>query len=295
MKILPFILLGWGALAGPLDLGEWSAGEELRLRLNDPRQERRTTSLNWADFSTKKEGESVRVILPTRKKLRIVIDPGHGGKDLGALGHYGVMEKKLCLLLGQLVRERLQKDLAARGIAADVVMSRDRDLFLSLRDRVRFANDTGADLFLSIHGNSSEYPGVRGFEVYFLSAEATDARAKALARAENSEHVEAPLKADVLSILSDLKANQHVSESSRFAETVFRAMARTLHANGRGVRQAPFTVLFGTAMPALLVEVGYLTHREEALLLNRALYLRRLSGAISSGVIEYALTMKDLG
>jgi len=295
MKTFVLILLGTLAHAAPLDLGDWGAAEELRLRLPDAKQEQRTTSLNWSDLTPEPKAPAAKAEKVQRRKLRIVIDAGHGGKDLGAVGMYGVMEKHLCLTISRMVREHLRKELFRRGIPAEIALSRERDVFLTLRERVKFANDTGADLFVSVHGNSSEYPSVRGFEVYFLNAEASDSRARALARAENAEQLETPIKADVLSILSDVKANQHISESSRFAEVVFRAMSRSLHANGRGVRQAPFTVLHGTAMPALLVEVGYLTHWEEARWLSRAHYLKRLSNAISSGVVEYALTMKDLG
>jgi len=299
MKLLPFILLSalsaFSSTAGPLDLGDWSASDDLRLHLPDPRQERRTTSLNWADLMPEPKAEPVPSKKPAPRKFRIVVDAGHGGKDLGAVGRYGVMEKNLCLSISRMVRDRLRKEFAARKIPVEILMSRDRDVFIPLRERVHIANNAGADLFLSIHGNSSEHANVKGFEVYFLASEASDGRARALARLENSERAETPIKPDVLSILSDVKANQHISESSRFAEFVFRAMARSLHANGRGVRQAPFTVLDGTAMPALLIEVGYLTHWEEAMWLGRAPYLRRLSNAISSGVVEYALTIKDLG
>lgn len=299
MKHLPFILLSgilsFASLAGPLDLGEWGASDDLRLYLPDARQERRTTSLNWADLPTEEKAEVVVSKRPAPRKFRIVVDAGHGGKDLGAVGRYGVLEKHLCLGISRMVRDQLRREFAARKIPVEIIMSRDRDVYLTLRDRVHLANNVGADLFLSIHGNSSEHASVKGFEVYFLASEASDGRARALARVENSEIASTPIKPDVLSILSDVKANQHISESSRFAEVVFRAMSRSLHANGRGVRQAPFTVLDGTAMPALLIEVGYLTHWQEALWLGRGPYLKRLSNAISSGVVEYALTIKDLG
>lgn len=274
---------------------EWENGEDLRLSLGDQLQERRTTSVNWPDLvpTDGEKSEPAPVMVP--KRLRIVIDAGHGGKDLGSRGHFDILEKQLCLKIGWMVKARLESAFRARGIPADVILSRDRDVYLSLRDRVRIANQTGADLFVSIHANSSEFEKARGFEVYFLSAEASDAQARRVARIENAEHSETPLKSNVMSILSDLQATQHVAESSRFAEVLFQAMARNLKPNGRGVRQAPFTVLAGTTMPALLVEVGYLTNPLEAQLLRTPVYLKRLANAISTGIFEFATRVKRVG
>jgi len=280
-------------------------GEE-RPRLNDPVQELLTTSVNWTDLDPTRESfsEQRNKILDSQKSValkktqassfKVMVDAGHGGKDLGALGPYGLSEKDICLTVGQLVRQSLLRVAKKKDFPLEVQLTRRSDSFLTLRDRVQIANGSGADLFVSIHANASDSPRARGFEVYFLSAEATDAHARGVAATENNAiSASAPLKPDVLSILDDVQATRHVAESSRFAETLFRSMARTLKPNGRGVRQAPFTVLAGTLMPALLVEVGYLTNEEEAQLLMKGGYLKRVANAISYGILEFLMVIKS--
>ncbi len=272
-----------------VDFPDAASSDELRLHLSDRVQELRTTSLNWTDLPASPRDTAKPQAAPALS-VRVMIDPGHGGRDYGAHGMHGILEKSLCLHLSQLVRRQLELQGKLRDVAIDVTLTRDNDTFLPLKERARAANDWGADLFVSIHGNSADVPAAHGFEVYFLSASSTDLAAKKLARLEN-EHdgaEQAPLRADVLSILSDAQATNHVEESSRFAETVFGSVSRVFHPNGRGVRQAPFSVLSGTSMPALLIEVGYLTHRDEAKKLTKGPYLKRLAGAISNGIIEFA-------
>lgn len=270
---------------------EMSDAEELRLRLPDPSQEIRTTSLNWFDLPLKvaprHAHEDAEPLELERPPIRVVIDPGHGGRDYGARGTNGLVEKALCLKLGHLVKKQLERMGKFRDQPVEVRLTREEDRYLALRDRVKAANDWGADLFVSIHGNSADVEMARGFEVYFLSIDGTDRAARKLARLENETEPE-PIKSDVLSILSDVQATNHVNESSAFAESVFRAMASRLRANGRGVRQAPFAVLTGTTMPALLLEVGYLTHDAEARNLARLPYLKRLASGISAGILEFA-------
>lgn len=273
----------------------WDSSDEVRLPIADRVQARRTTSVNWLDLvPSSDEKKEVVMVLP-QKPLLIILDAGHGGKDLGARGHYGIIEKKLCLKIAWMVKSRLEAAFREKGILAKVILSREKDEYLSLRDRVKIANNLGADLFVSVHANSSEIEKPKGFEVYFLSAEASDAEAKRLAKIENAEPSEKPLKSKVMSILSDLQTTHHVSESSEFAEVVYQSMARSLKPNGRGVRQAPFTVLAGTSMPALLVEVGYLSHPIEAQLLKSMTYLKRLANAISRGIFDFAIRSKRVG
>jgi N-acetylmuramoyl-L-alanine amidase len=276
------------------------SGEDLRLRLGDRSQEIRTTSINWYDMvpsvphpraSETVEPESEPA--PLERKLRIVIDAGHGGRDMGAAG-YSIFEKNLCLRISRLVKGQLERSGKIHDLSLEVLLSRSTDDFVALGERVRIANDWNADIFVSIHGNASEFPRARGFEVYFLNAEASDADARSLARFENGAQGSTPLKSDVLSILSDVQVTQHVSESSRLAETIFSSLSRHVHANGRGVRQAPFKVLHGTTMPAVLVEVGYLTNYGESQKLSKPLYLKRLASAISGGIIEFATSMKKV-
>lgn len=266
--------------------------DDTRARLGDPVQDRRMTSVDWEDLAPSKQAAPS---IARSRRIRIVLDAGHGGKDLGAVGVFGMREKTLSLKIATLVKARLEKKFAESKIPHETVLTRKADIYLTLSDRVRVANAQGADLFVSIHGNHSDFSYVRGFEVYFLSASASDARAKNLASVENAETIDEGVRSDVLSILSDVQATYHVSSSSRFAEVMFRAMSRKLVANGRGVRQAPFTVLAGTHMPSLLLEVGFLSSPLESQQLSSAAYLKRLVDAISSGIMQFAATLPDIG
>lgn len=231
-------------------------------------------------------------VVTAPKPLKILVDAGHGGKDLGAQGLYGLSEKILSLRIGSLVQNELSQRLQQKNILSEVRLSRQSDLFIALKDRARLANEWRAEFFVSIHANSSPSPKPSGFEVYFLSAEASDEEAAKLATLENEGKTEQPLVSEVLSILNDVLTTRHVEESGHFAETVFGAMASALRPNKRGVRQGPFTVLAGTRMPAILIEIGYVTHPEDARNLSRSDYLKRLADAISSGIIEHVLKHK---
>lgn len=220
------------------------------------------------------------------KKLRVVIDPGHGGKDVGARGFHGVKEKEICLRVSHLIRREIERYSKLQGIPVEVKLSREFDEFIPLKERARQANVWGADLFVSIHANSSPASRARGFEVYFLSPEATDEEASKLARLEN-QAPPTPINAQVISILSDATTQYHVAESSQLAESMFSAVSQRIVSNGRAVRQAPFTVLHGTNMPAVLVEIGYVTNFEEAKNLSKDTYLKKIANAISSGIVDF--------
>lgn len=274
---------------------------ELRLHIRDPQQELRTTSVNWIDlvvsdkktisnpYASAKGADSANPLA-----LRIFIDAGHGGNDLGAPGLYGLLEKRLVLRIVHLVKQELTSFSRASEFPVVIKMSRDGDYFVPLEERVRLANEWGADVFLSIHGNSSPVGRVQGFEVYFLNPRATDVEAANLARIEN-EGENGPVKTEVQTILSDLKLNLHVKQSCDFAEKVYDEMSSRLRPSKRGVRQAPFRVLVGTAMPAVLIEVGYLTNEAEGKKLKNGLYLKRMANAISSGVIGFLMGLRGFG
>ena len=280
------------AMATPVvDAGLEQAPEsDLRLRLADEKQERRTTSLNWVDLN------AARILAPLAtpllpeeedRSIKILIDPGHGGEDRGAVGHDGLLEKEVALRLARFVRQEIVSQARRLGEGVKVRLTRDDDRFVPLHERPEIANNWEADLFVSIHLNSAPSAKVRGFEVYFLNPKSSDAEASRVARAENGGD-RAPAKSAVLSILSDVQTNVHIAESSRFAEEIYAALSQEILPNKRGVRQAPFAVLTGTEMPALLVEVGYLTHPSETLNLKRGVYLKRVASAISSGILRFA-------
>lgn len=216
-----------------------------------------------------------------------VVDPGHGGKDPGASAN-GVREKDINLAIGL----ALEKALNARGI--DVVMTRRTDVYLTLQERTDIANKEQADVFVSVHANA--LPSVKrtsGFEIY-LMALPTDKDALTLARIENRELAEeshAGQASDrrtevLLQILGDMQQNNKISESTGLAEALFAA--------GKGdgipmkrVAQAPFFVLRGAGMPAVLLETGFVTNATEAKLLAHPGYQARIAEAMAAGVAKY--------
>ena len=214
----------------------------------------------------------------------IVIDPGHGGVETGAIGPNGVQEKDLTLELARLLQARLRQSLPVR-----VVLTRDEDVTLPHDTRPAIANQNKADLFVSIHLNSSLGETAHGAETYFLSSEASDARAAAAAEAENRAATggdEDPLY-DLQLILWDLAQSHHLAESQRVATLIQQELNTTLGLRDRGVKQAPFRVLMGAAMPAVLVELGFLSNPSEAAKLEDPAYRAELVDALVRAVADY--------
>ena len=217
----------------------------------------------------------------------IVIDPGHGGHDAGAVGPSGLQEKDLSLDIARRVAGLLQEELGVR-----VVLTRARDQFVGLRERTALANRERADLFLSVHVNAAPGGAATGTETYFLSNEATDGAARRAAEYENrlisvdtGARGGAP---DVLrSILWDLAQSDFQQESSRVAESLQNSLDRALRRPSRGVKQAPFYVLGGAAMPAVLVEIGFISNPEEEQRLRDDGYRDRIARALAAGVAVY--------
>ena len=228
---------------------------------------------------------------------KVVVDPGHGGVDPGSLGRYlprGVNEKHIALAIAR----RLWDQLEARGV--EVVMTRDSDVLVDLRDRARMCKDD-CDLFLSIHVNSlNPRPGnenVGGFETYFLD----DARTAEAARVADMENealryeTESDLDVeDALSfIFKDLHTNEHLRESALLADMVQSHGARVHPGRNRGVSQARFAVLGAARRPAILVETGFASNREDAAFLSSATGQQRLAEAIAEGVLAYLRQYED--
>jgi N-acetylmuramoyl-L-alanine amidase len=194
----------------------------------------------------------------------VVVDPGHGGTEEGARGPDGLLEKDVVLSLARTVREIL----TARGYR--VVTTRDSDASVGLQDRTATANAAKADVFVSLHMNASRAATAHGTEVYYLSLDASDRSAAALAEAENkaeptvapSAETNAALR-DLDLILWDLAQNQFITASSRLAEIIQGDFNRLLGITTRGVKQAPFRVLIGVNAPAVLVEVAFISNPEE--------------------------------
>jgi N-acetylmuramoyl-L-alanine amidase len=219
-----------------------------------------------------------------RRGLRtVVIDPGHGGKESGAIGPAGSAEKEIALLLAKAVATRLEQQLGLK-----VVLTRSEDVHLELDERSALANQYKADLFLSLHLNSSLGRTAHGAETYFLSLQASDERAADSAAVENYVGGDvAPAGTDDFDLqllLWDLAQSQHLAASQRLATLIQEELNRQLDLRDRGVKQAPFVVLMGAAMPAVLVEAGFISTREEEQRLRTAEYRAELADALVRAV-----------
>lgn len=225
----------------------------------------------------------------TRRPFVVVLDAGHGGPfpHDGAHGPRGLVEKDVALAVTLRLKELLEQS------GATVVLTRESDANLPLWRRVLIANESGADLFLSIHCNSmpklKDRLITRGAETYFVSPDPTDREAKALADVENEDAAPEGRAGDPVSgILADLALGQARNDSAHLAEIVQRRLVRDAHVNNRGVRQAPFSVLAGTKMPSALVEIGFISHPIEGRMLGRDYHQRAIASALAAGVQEYA-------
>jgi N-acetylmuramoyl-L-alanine amidase len=211
----------------------------------------------------------------------IVLDPGHGGKEVGAIGAGGLMEKDLTLAICR----RLADALAAKT-GARVVLTRDDDTLVSLEQRTAIANQYKADLFLSVHLNAAVVKEARGSETYFLSLEASDELARRAAEVENASQASAA-SSDLNLILWDLAQQAYLDESSKFAQAIQEEMNAATGVSNRGVKQAPFKVLVGATMPAALVEVGFITNAEEEKKLLSTEFQALMVDAIARAVQRY--------
>ncbi|HHO75428.1 MAG TPA: N-acetylmuramoyl-L-alanine amidase, partial [Deltaproteobacteria bacterium] len=219
------------------------------------------------------------------KVSRIVIDPGHGGKDPGALGPGGIKEKDITLAIGKLLAKRLKQE------GFEVYLTRQTDVFLTLEERTTFANRKKADLFISIHVNSNVDTSVRGIETYFLNL-TTDASAIEVAARENATSSKSI--SDLQLIINDLMLNSKINESSKFADSVHKyvmSSAKNVGYRGRdlGVRQAPFYVLLGAQMPSILVELGFITNSTDLSLLRKETYQKTMVDGIAKGINNYIM------
>lgn len=216
----------------------------------------------------------------------VVIDPGHGGAETGAIGPAGTMEKELTLLVARSLSDRLTRELGVR-----VAMTRTDDADVGLDDRSAFANQNKADLFLSIHLNSTARGDARGAETYFLSLQASDQRAADAAALENlmGESAATPGsdEFDVQLMLWDLAQSRHLAASQRLATLIQEELNRQLDLPDRGVKQAPFRVLMGAAMPAVLIELGFISSAPEEQRLRDPAYRDELVATLVRAVARF--------
>ncbi|HYI10099.1 MAG TPA: N-acetylmuramoyl-L-alanine amidase [Thermoanaerobaculia bacterium] len=211
----------------------------------------------------------------------IVIDPGHGGREVGAVGPNGLMEKDITLAIAR----KLAASLAGK-VGARVVLTRDDDSVVSLDQRTALANQYKADLFLSVHLNAAVVKDAKGSETYFLSLEASDELARKAAETENAAAASDP-SSDLKLILWDLAQQAYLDESSRFAQAIQEEMNAATAVANRGVKQAPFKVLVGATMPAALVEVGFISNAEEEAKLQTDAFQDLMVDALTRAVQRY--------
>ncbi|MDR1397231.1 MAG: N-acetylmuramoyl-L-alanine amidase [Desulfarculales bacterium] len=213
----------------------------------------------------------------------VVLDPGHGGKDPGASSNK-VVEKNITLQLAKLVSAKLRQYLPE----CKVLLTRSQDVFIPLEERTAFANTKGADLFVSIHVNAAPSAKLNGIETYFLNL-ATDEDAMRVAARENAT-TQRSLN-DLQTILNDLMLNSKINESNRLARMVQREMLASVERKHKvtdlKVKQAPFYVLIGARMPAILCEVGFVTNSSERSRLTGEAYLNLLAEGIAQGIVKY--------
>ncbi|MDM8551882.1 N-acetylmuramoyl-L-alanine amidase [Desulfobacterales bacterium HSG2] len=216
---------------------------------------------------------------------RIVIDPGHGGRDGGAVGYNKrVYEKNVVLSIAKRLARKIR-----RKLGCEVIMTRTTDRFLSLEERTAIANTKNADLFISIHTNSHEDKRAYGIETYFLNL-ATDEDAVRVAARENA--TTRRNISDLEKILNDLMHNAKINESSRLAAYVQKSLCghlkrRYSKINNKGVKQAPFYVLLGAHMPSVLIETSFISNKRECKRLTDSTYQDHLCEAILRGIRKY--------
>jgi N-acetylmuramoyl-L-alanine amidase len=220
---------------------------------------------------------------------RIVIDPGHGGHDPGAMSPSGTREKDIVLQIGLKLAHKVREEL---GI--DVVMTRSTDVFIELQERTAIANKVGADLFVSIHANASLNRAANGIETYYLNLAKTE-KAAQLAAKENGTTLE---KVSMLqAVLFDLMANYKLNDSAHLANEVQKALhkkAQTGYPSVKnlGVKQGPFYVLVGATMPSILVETAFVSNERDELKLKDPLYQDLTAEGVLSGIKGYIASLK---
>lgn len=229
---------------------------------------------------TESQGQKNHQLIDT-----ICIDPGHGGTDLGAVGRAKTTEKGITLNVGKKLKNLIESKLGLR-----VVMTREKDDEVSLNTRVSRANNQKAQLFVSIHVNSSFRKAARGPETYYVSLKATDQESFRLSQKENSSFKEIEqLTADdeLKMILWNMAQTEYIKESSKLADFIQYELNILMHTRNRGVKQAPFRVLMRAAMPAVLVEIAFLSNASEEKKLMNDEFLAKVAAAIYKGISKF--------
>lgn len=216
----------------------------------------------------------------------IVIDPGHGGRDPGAIGPSGIREKDVVLDIGLKLKRLVEEQLGVK-----VIMTRSGDIFVPLEERTAIANRHKADFFISLHLNAAPHSGAIGSETYFLSREPSDKGARASAVRENTvlnlEGIGLKEQESLKATLWDMAQTFYVRESSELAELLLNELGQILKVNYRGVKSAPFFVLIGAAMPSVLVEAAFISNPTEEQRLQQEGYRQQITKALMVGITKF--------
>jgi len=239
-----------------------------------------------------RDGQSTLTRTLGLKIGRIVIDPGHGGHDTGTIGPTGLMEKDLCLdvalRLGKIIQQKLP--------GADIVYTRSDDTFIPLEERTHIANEAKADLFISIHANSSPDHGARGVETYYLNLRGSP-EAMAVAARENAVSQESIH--DLEDVVKQIARTEKLDESKELAEDVQDSLSRRIQktarpVKNRGVRKAPFVVLIGADMPSILTEISFLSNPSDEQLLKKPEHRQRVAEGLYQGMETYLQSLNSM-
>ncbi len=221
----------------------------------------------------------------TKKKV-VMLDPGHGGKDPGAISRSGKYEKDLTLKMAKETKKLLEK------AGYKVVMTRDKDVYVTLRGRIEKAHKANADLFISIHADSAKNASAKGLSIYTISEVASDKEAAALAESENKADILfgmdlSEYQPEVGNILIDFAKTYTMDQSAKYADEVVDEMAKEVTLRERAHRYAGFVVLKSPNIPSVLLELGYLSNKQEDKQLQKSAYRDKLSRALVRAVNTY--------
>lgn len=223
---------------------------------------------------------------PSRIKT-IVLDPGHGGMESGAIGRMGTKEKDLTLAIALKLKALIEK-----SMSFNVVMTRDKDIDVPIATRAATANNHKADVFISIHVNGSRRGAAQGSETFFLSLNASDEETRRLAYLENKasgieEQIDSSSQDELKMILWDMAQTAYIRQSSQLAELVQNELNELLNTRNRGIKQAPFKVLSSVAAPAVLIEVAFISNPEEERKLITEEFQAGVAEAIYRGLTRF--------
>ncbi len=245
------------------------------------------SSVDAASFASENASRSLTRALGL-KVNRIVIDAGHGGHDDGTIGPHGLLEKDVVLDIALRVAK-----LVEQKMGAEVVLTRSDDTFIPLRERTAIANERKADLFLSIHANSSPAPEVAGTETFYLNftniAGSLDVAARENAGSDKTV-------GELKDLIQSITLNDKIEESHTFAQDIQASIqAQAEHANAaahnRGVKRAPFVVLIGASMPSVLAEIGFLSNSRDENNLSKPEYRQKIAEALYKGLAQYSRSL----